>query len=119
MNCICAIIPWSRRSTVRVPGYAEGDLFTVQGSYIPFAATEAERVATGDPRRSLEARCDSHQAWVARVIAATEQLVTERLLLREDADGFIAAVYESQDGVAFCKPPARPGHRAGAPASAL
>jgi hypothetical protein len=53
------------------------------------------------------------------VIAATEQLVTERLLLREDADGFIAAVYESQDGVAFCKPPARPGHRAGAPASAL
>jgi hypothetical protein len=82
---------------VRVPGYAEGDLFTVQGSYIPFPATEAERGRTGDPRRSLEARYDSHRAWAARVIAATEQLVAERLLLREDADRLIAAVHESQD----------------------
>ena len=84
---------------VRVPGYAEGDLFTVQGSYIPFAATEAERVRAGDPRPSLEARYRSHTAWAARVIAATEQLVTQRLLLREDADRFIAAVHKSQDVV--------------------
>jgi hypothetical protein len=82
---------------VRVPGYAEGDLFTVQGSYIPFAATEAERVRASDPRRSLELRYGSHQAWAARVIAAAEQLVTERLLLREDADRLIAEARESQD----------------------
>ena len=82
---------------VRVPGYAEGDLFTVQGSYIPFPATEAERAGTGDPRRSIEARYPSHAAWAARVIAAAEQLVAERLLLREDADRLIAAARESRD----------------------
>jgi len=82
---------------VRVPGYAEGDLFTVQGSYIPFPATEAERRGTGDPRRSIEARYPSHDAWAARVIAAAEQLVAERLLLREDADRLIAAARESRD----------------------
>jgi hypothetical protein len=85
---------------VRVPGYAEGDLFTVQGSYIPFPATEAERRASGDPRRSIEARYPSHAAWAALVIAAAEQLVAERLLLREDADGLIAAARESFDVVA-------------------
>ncbi len=82
---------------VRVPGYAEGDLFTVQGSYIPFAATEAERLKAGDPRRSIEARYPSHAAWAGKVIAAAERLVTERLLLREDADRFIAAARESRD----------------------
>ena len=80
---------------VRVPGYAEGDLFTVQGSFIPFAATEGDR--GGDPRRSIEARYGSHDAWAAHVIAATEQLVAERLLLREDADRLIAAARESRD----------------------
>jgi hypothetical protein len=82
---------------VRMPGYAEGDLFTVQGSYIPFPATEAERLRTGDPRRSIEARYPSHAAWAGRVIAAAEQLVAERLLLREDADRLIAAARESRD----------------------
>ncbi len=85
---------------VRVPGYAEGDLFTVQGSYIPFPATEADRIGAGDPRRSIEARYPSHAAWAARVIAAAEQLVTERLLLREDADRLIAAARESFDVIA-------------------
>lgn len=82
---------------VRVPGYAEGDLFTVQGSYVPFPATEAERARTGDPRRSIEARYPSHDAWAARVIAAAETLVAQRLLLREDADRLIAAARESRD----------------------
>ena len=82
---------------VRVPGYAEGDLFTVQGSYIPFPSSEAERTAKGDPRPSIEARYPSHAAWAARVIAAAEQLVADRLLLREDADRLIGAARESWD----------------------
>jgi hypothetical protein len=85
---------------VRVPGYAEGDLFTVQGSYIPFPATETERRASGDPRRSIEARYPSHAAWASQVISATEQLVADRLLLREDADRLIAAARESFDVLA-------------------
>ncbi len=81
--------------SVRIPGYAEGDLFTVQGSYIPFAATDASRGA--DPRPSIAARYPSHAEWAAKVIAATEQLVAARLLLKEDADLFIAAARVSRD----------------------
>ena len=80
---------------VRGPGYAEGDLFTVQGSYIPFAATEAER--GDDPRPSFEARYGSRMVWMARVISAAELLVSQRLLLREDADRFVAALRRGED----------------------
>jgi hypothetical protein len=85
--------------SVRTAGYAEGDLFTVQGSYIPFPATEEERRRAGDPRRSIEARYASHAAWAERAIAAAEQLVSERLLLREDADRLIASARESWDAL--------------------
>ena len=81
---------------VRGPGYAPGDLFSVQGSMIPFAATEAERQA-GDPRPSVEARYGSRDTWALRVAEAAEQLVADRLLLREDADRLIAAARESYD----------------------
>src|SRR5207244_11996422 len=45
-------VGWSLRAS----GYGEGELFTVQGSMIPFAQTEAERERASDPRPSLEAR---------------------------------------------------------------
>lgn len=80
---------------VRGPGFARGDLFTVQGSYLPFARTADERRANNDPRPSFEERYGSRVVWVARVISAAEQLVAQRLLLREDADRLIAAIRES------------------------
>jgi hypothetical protein len=83
--------------SLRAAGFAEGELFTVQGSMIPFAATEAERQRNGDPRPSIEARYASRQAWAKQLAAATERLVAERLLLREDADRLIAAAHESWD----------------------
>lgn len=82
--------------SLRIPGYAAGDLFTVQGSYAPFAATEAERGA--DPRPSRAARYPSRAEWTGRIAAAAEALVAERLLLREDADRLIAAL-EPTDAV--------------------
>ena len=63
----------------------------------PFAPTEAERQRNADPRPSLEARYPSREAWVKQLAAATERLVAERLLLREDADRLIAAAHESWD----------------------
>ncbi len=84
---------WSLRSD----GFAEGELFTVQGSMIPFAATEAERQRNGDPRLSLEARYPSREAWARQLALATERLVAERLLLQEDADRLIAAAHETWD----------------------
>jgi hypothetical protein len=86
-------VGWSLRAS----GYGEGDLFTIQGSMIPFAATEAERQRAGDPRPSLETRYASRDAWAARLAAATDHLVTERLLLAEDGDRLLAAARESWD----------------------
>ncbi|HEX5344866.1 MAG TPA: alpha/beta hydrolase domain-containing protein [Duganella sp.] len=56
------------------------------GSFVPFARTEAERVAAGDPRPSLEARYANRDAYVAAVRAAAERQVAAGLLLEEDVE---------------------------------
>jgi hypothetical protein len=56
------------------------------GSFVPFARTEAERVAAGDPRPSLEARYANRDAYVAAVRAAAERQVAAGLLLPEDVE---------------------------------
>jgi hypothetical protein len=86
-------VGWSLRAT----GYGEGDLFTIQGSMIPFAQTEAERLRADDPRPSVDARYASRDAWAARLAQAVDQLVADRLLLAEDGDRLTAAARESWD----------------------
>jgi Alpha/beta hydrolase domain len=83
--------------SLRANGYGEGDLFTIQGSMIPFVTTEAERQRAGDPRPSLESRYTSRDVWGARLAAATDRLVADRLLLAEDGDQLLAAARESWD----------------------
>ncbi|HEX3695945.1 MAG TPA: alpha/beta hydrolase domain-containing protein [Polyangia bacterium] len=83
--------------SVRAKGYGEGDLFTIQGSMIPFAQTEGERLRADDPRPSLEARYASRDAWAARLAEAVDRLVAERLLLAEDGDRLATAARESWD----------------------
>jgi hypothetical protein len=61
----------------------------LEGSFIPFARTRAERLAVGDPRPSLEERYGNTQGYVAAVRAAARRLVEQRLLLPEDADRLI------------------------------
>jgi hypothetical protein len=56
------------------------------GSFVPFARTEAERVAAGDPRPSLEARYADRDAYMAAVRAAAERQVAAGLLLQEDVE---------------------------------
>jgi hypothetical protein len=84
---------------LRVAGHAAGDLYTVQGSYLPFARTEAERRQSADPRPSLAARYATRAAWADTVIGAAEQLIAERLLLREDADRLVAALRSGSDAL--------------------
>ena len=86
-------VGWSLRAS----GYGEGDLFTIQGSMIPFAQTEAERLRADDPRPSLEARYASRDAWAARLTEAVDRLVADRLLLAEDGDRLTAAARKSWD----------------------
>jgi hypothetical protein len=56
------------------------------GSFVPFARTEAERLAAGDPRPSLEARYPSRDDYVAAVRAAAARQVDVGLLLPEDIE---------------------------------
>jgi len=55
------------------------------GQYIPFAKTRAERMATGDPRLSVEERYPSYGEYRSAVMRAIDGLVKDRLLLCEDA----------------------------------
>jgi hypothetical protein len=71
-------------------GFYKGHIRTNQGGFIPFARTKADRLASSDPRPSLEERYESHEKYVAKVRAAAERLVLGRYLLRQDADRLIA-----------------------------
>jgi hypothetical protein len=60
------------------------------GGMIPFAKTKAERLASGDPRLSLEERYGDHAGYVRAVTAAAANAVAQGFLLQVDADAVIA-----------------------------
>ena len=67
-----------------------GNEASLAAGYIPFAMTKAERMASGDPRRSVEERYGSQEGYDCVVRHAAKQEVRKRLLLQEDADRLIA-----------------------------
>jgi hypothetical protein len=83
---------WALR---RAP-FAENEDCALTGQFIPFARTRAERLASGDPRPSLEERYPTHADYVSRVEAAADQLVAEGLMLPEDAEAAKRAAAEAQ-----------------------
>jgi hypothetical protein len=60
------------------------------GSFIPFAPTEAARLAAGDPRPSLEARYASRAAYAGGIAAAAGALVDQGFLLAADVPAITA-----------------------------
>ena len=66
-----------------------GELCDRDGSYVPFARTKAEREAAGDPRPSVAERYGTRAAYVAKVKAAADDLVRDRLLLPADAAAYV------------------------------
>ena len=68
------------------------------GMYVPFARTKAERLASGDPRPSLEERYPDHGAYVGAVTTAADDLRRRELLLDEDAERYIKAARDSDIG---------------------
>jgi hypothetical protein len=52
---------------------------------IAFPKTKADRLASGDPRLSVEERYPSFSVYAAMVKNAVEDMVTKRVMLREDA----------------------------------
>ena len=76
---------------LRARGFGHGAMHTFVGSTLPFAATEAERRMTGDPRPSIRERYPDRQAYVAAIRAAAERLITDGLMLEEDLERVAAA----------------------------
>lgn len=75
-----------------------GDGCDASGMMIPFAKTQAERLASGDPRPSLEERYRSHGAYVRLVTEAANRLVRQGFLLQEDAQAYVTRAEQSAVG---------------------
>jgi hypothetical protein len=71
---------WALRS-----GPQAGDGCEGAGQFISFARTKAERVASGDPRLSIEERYASFSAYYSAARNAIRDMVGKRLMLEEDS----------------------------------
>lgn len=58
---------------------------SLAAGYQPFARTLAERLASGDPRLSIEERYGNLRSYYARAVNEARQLIKARLLLPDDA----------------------------------
>jgi hypothetical protein len=56
------------------------------GSFVPFARTEAERRSSNDPRPSIESRYPTHGAFAAKIHVAAKHQVAAGFLLPEDVE---------------------------------
>jgi hypothetical protein len=74
---------WALRSGAHGNDGCEGT-----GQMIAFSKTKAERLASGDPRPSVEERYASAEAYSTAARQAIEDLVAKRYMLREDADAY-------------------------------
>jgi hypothetical protein len=61
------------------------------GAALPFPVSKSQREKSRDPRQSLPERYGSRAYYVATVRVVADRLVKERLLLKEDADAYVAA----------------------------
>jgi hypothetical protein len=77
--------------------FFEDGFCTLSGSFIPFAPTKQERLATADPRPSIEERYPTKEAYVAAFRKAADDLVARRFLLPDDAIRLVAEA--ERDGV--------------------
>lgn len=65
------------------------------GQFIPFAKTEADRVTTNDPRRSVAARYTTFGDYHRKIVRAVEDMVEDRLLLCEDVEAQLTRLMQA------------------------
>jgi hypothetical protein len=73
-----------------------GQICNYVGGMVPFAVTQAQRIASGDPRPSLQERYGSHEGYVAAVQKAATRAQDVGFLLAEDAAALIRAAGDSK-----------------------
>ncbi len=72
------------------PMAPSAEIVPLNGSFIPFPATRADKDQTKDPRQSIEERYPSRDAYLAKVKEAAMNLVKERYVLPGDVDAIVA-----------------------------
>ena len=75
-----------RHPDIGAPGLVIGITGGLAGWALPFAATAAQRAASGDPRPSIKERYASKEDYVSRTKKAAERLVGEGYMLQEDIE---------------------------------
>jgi hypothetical protein len=78
---------WALR---RAPFAANEDC-ALTGQYIPFPVTAAQRIATGDPRLSVQERYGSIGNYNYLYAVAVKRMMADRTLLAEDGGGIVSA----------------------------
>jgi hypothetical protein len=76
-----------------------GQIIPMSGSTLALASSRAERLATGDPRPSIEERYRDRADYLARVRAAAERLAAQRYVLAEDVDLCVELAAERWDAL--------------------
>jgi hypothetical protein len=95
---------WSLREGPHANDGCEG-----AGQMIAFPKTKADRLASGDPRLSIEERYPSFSVYAAIVKNAIEDLVAKRLMLREDAQAALNRLLRAGEATGAIKMDGRPG----------
>ena len=85
---------WGLRATP--PGANDG--CDAAGQKIDFPLTRTDRLASGDPRLSIEERYPTHEAYESAVTRAADALLQERLLLPTDVAAYVARAQASPIG---------------------
>jgi hypothetical protein len=83
-------------------------LSSMQGSYIPFAATRAERERRSDPRPSVEERYRDRRDYLAKVDAAARELARDGYLLADDLPRIVEQAGRHYDVLVAAQPSAPP-----------
>jgi len=99
---------WGLRS-----GIWANDGCEASGQYIPFAATKAARIASGDPRPSVEERYPSYPEYRHKVINAVDELVRRRFLICDDTQDIVNRLLQA--GLSAGVPSPKPNQDTTAP----
>jgi len=81
---------WALRAGAQANDGCEGT-----GQMIPFAKTKADRIASGDPRPSVEERYPSLMAYTAQATKAIDDMVAKRFMLKEDVDSNVTRLTQA------------------------
>ena len=88
---VATLTGWNLRRTE----FTDGDLCDLTGMTVSLHRTQAERLAAGDPRPSLEELYGNHGGYVSQIGAAAQNLKAQRLMLQEDVARVIEEAAQS------------------------